>query len=105
MPSTGLPVTETMLPARHEPAIELTSFQWGIGRGISHTSSVIELTSFQWGVGRGITQASPAQSHVVENVRLRRIVMDATVAPTGGSMLPERPTESISFNFQTITLN
>jgi hypothetical protein len=85
MPSTGLPGTETMLPAPHYMPIELTSFQWGIGRGISEASSV------------------PGQ--VVEDVRLRRIVMGATMVPTGGTILAARPTESITFNFETITLN
>jgi hypothetical protein len=74
-----------MLPAMHDSPIELTSFQWGIGRGIDATGSV------------------PGQ--VVEGVRLRRIVMDATMVPTGGTILAAQPTESISLNFETIKLN
>jgi hypothetical protein len=64
MPSSVLPITQkgreiapplqpaaqTAISSTQEPAIELTSFQWGIGRGITEGSSAIELESFQWGV-------------------------------------------------------
>jgi hypothetical protein len=93
------------LESRDMPSAALTSFQWGIGRGISEGSSAMELTSSQWGVGSGTPGASPAHSQVVEDVRLRRVVMDAAAAPTGGTNLAARPTETITFNFETITLN
>jgi hypothetical protein len=55
----------------HAVWIELASFQWGVGRGVT------ELASFQWGVGRAAAEASP----------------------TGGSILAGRPIEIVSFNF------
>jgi hypothetical protein len=92
MPSTGLPAAETMLPTMPSPMIELTSFQWGIGRGLDAATSV---------------------NGPVGDVRLRRIVSDAatgpqanaTVALMDSAIFAARPTESISFNFETITLN
>jgi hypothetical protein len=58
----------------HVQGIELTSFQWGVGRGITSspagtataiTSDAhwIDLTSFQWGVGRGIAEANLMSGH------------------------------------------
>jgi hypothetical protein len=84
VPSTGLPGTETMHLTDHNPPIAQTSFQWGIGRGVNEAKSM---------------------TGPVEDIRLRRIVMDVVTPSDGkapalpGASLAVSPMESVSFNF------
>jgi hypothetical protein len=94
-------VNDAAVTSGHAQGIELTSFQWGVGHGITSSPAGtatapasdahwIDLTSFQWGVGRGIAEANLMDAHFT--------------APTSGTGLAAMPTESLSLNFTKVEI-
>jgi hypothetical protein len=86
-------VGDTAVAPGHAQGSEPSSFQWGVGRGISSSAAGtvmaadaqwIELSSFQWGVGRAV-EANAMNGRAAQ--------------PMGGPVLAASPVETVSLNF------
>jgi hypothetical protein len=82
------------------------SFSW---KQVNSPDFAAALTSFQWGVGRGITNAAVLTGYDIRTQTGTAVLTAARPAaaspPALGLTMPAGPTAVVAMSFQTITLN